>query len=140
MPFFIISPGGDEIAINEGDSLEMVYDRNNDWIPSADGWFLESSDVRSAMSWELASAFNAWWGDSKSGSLIRRLLTSEDPAEPNDVRDEILRVLQRRFVNVQQIDSLVVNIEEDENGKPVFLLTYNDLVSGKPMRAKYTQG
>jgi phage gp46-like protein len=118
-------------------SLSLVIDPiTRDLIDSADGWFVESTDSRTMVLFQLESTYQAWWGDPTSGSRIRALLRGDEPATAQDVADETLRALQP-LVDDGIISDLTVGTDVDEAKRTVILLTYRDRTSGRPVDLAY---
>lgn len=125
--------------VAEGTALDFVFDPSTrDLIESDDGWFVESSDTRTPVLFELEDDFNTWWGEARRGSRLRQMLKSGEPLNPEDVRDELLRCMQL-FVSEGMIEDLLVSIDEEDlgNGKrrTVFVIDYTDRLSGTPQSA-----
>ena len=117
--------------------LDLVFDPiTRDLIDATDGGFVESTDSRTAVLLQMESEYLAWWGDPFSGSRIADMLSGEDPADINDVRDEVLRVLQP-LVTDGILSDLTVTLDVDEVGRPVVLLNYTDRSSGRPIDLAY---
>lgn len=115
-------------AKTQGSGLSLLIDPATlDLIDSDDGWFVEVTDSRTAVMWQLEAAYNGWWGDPTSGSRIRALMHGDDPATGADVRNEVLRALQP-LVEEQMIADLDVVLDVDELApqRPVILINYRD--------------
>lgn len=118
-------------------ALELVFDPvTRDLIDAPDGWFVEGTDSRSAVLWQLESHFQAWWGSPFDGSRIAAILSGDDPATPQDLRDEALRALQV-LVNAGIISDLAVALDTDESGHVVVILNYRDRASGRLVDLAY---
>jgi len=114
-------------------ALDLVIDPSTrDLIDSDDGSFVESTDSRTAVLFQLEARFLSWWGDPFSGSRIRAILAGDDPATSTDLRDECLRALEGLVVD-GIISELTVALDVDENGRVVVLLAYTDRTSGRPV-------
>lgn len=118
-------------------ALELVFDPvTRDLIDAPDGWFVEGTDSRSAVLWQLESHFQAWWGSPFDGSRIAAILRGDDPATPQDLRDEALRALQV-LVSSGTISDLAVALDTDEAGRVVIVLNYRDRASGRLIDLAY---
>lgn len=118
-------------------SLDWVIDPiTRDFIDASDGGFVAGTDSRTAVLFQLECIYRAWWGDAFSGSRVRAIIAGDEPATPNDLRDEALRALQP-LVNDGIISDLVVALDVDENGRVVVLLNYRDRSSGNPVDLAY---
>lgn len=131
------------LQIIEGNGLELLYDPDSkDLIPSPDGWFYESADSRSTVAWEMDCIENAWWGDSKAGSQLKTMLEQLEAAlEPEEVRDEILRILaklvQARLLETPHV--IIEYVRTDMGSIPIFLINYVDKRSGRPVELAWAQ-
>lgn len=118
-------------------ALSLVIDPiTRDLIDSSDGWFVESTDSRTIVLFQLECTYQAWWGDAKAGSRVRAIIRGEDPATPQDLSDEVLRALQP-VVDEGIISDLVVRLDTDENKRVVVLITYRDRTSGRLVDLSY---
>jgi hypothetical protein len=118
-------------------ALELVFDPvTRDLIDAPDGWFVEGTDSRSTVLWQLESHFQAWWGSPFDGSRIAAILRGDDPATPQDLRDEALRALQV-LVSSGTISDLAVALDTDEAGRVVIVLNYRDRASGRLIDLAY---
>lgn len=118
-------------------ALNLVIDPiTRDLIDTDDGWFLESTDSRTTVLWQLEAAYQAWWGDSTSGSRVHAIIRGEEPATPEDVRDEALRALQE-LVADGIISDLAVVLDTDEAGRVALILNYRDRASGNLVDLAY---
>jgi hypothetical protein len=118
-------------------ALELVFDPiTRDLIDAPDGWFVEDTDSRSTVLWQLESHFQAWWGSPFDGSRIAAILSGDDPATAQDLRDEALRALQL-LVNAGIISDLAVALDTDEAGRVVVILNYRDRASGRLVDLAY---
>jgi hypothetical protein len=112
-------------------ALELVFDPlTRDLIDAPDGWFVEGTDSRSTVLWQLESRYQAWWGSPFDGSRIRDILSGDDTATPQDLRDEVLRAMQV-LVDNGIISELAVALDTDEGGRVVVILHYRDRASGR---------
>jgi hypothetical protein len=107
-----------------------------DLIDSPDGWFVEGTDSRSAVLWQLESHYEAWWGSPFDGSRIAAILRGDDPATPQDLHDEALRAMQA-LVNEGVISELTVGLDTDQAGRVVVILNYRDRASGRLVDLAY---
>ena len=115
----------------------LVFDPiTRDLIDTADGWFLESTDSRTAVLFQLEARYAAWWADPTSGSRIRAIIAGDEPPTPLELRDETLRALQP-LVDEQIISELAVALDEDEVKRTVVLISYRDRSSGHPVDLAY---
>jgi hypothetical protein len=95
-----------------------------DLIDAADGGFLESTDSRTAVLFQLESHYRGVVGRPVRGQPHPR-----DPRErrrsrsADDLRDETLRALQP-LVDDGIISDLAVELDTDENGRTVVLLLH----------------
>lgn len=118
-------------------ALSLVIDPiTRDLIDSADGWFVEATDSRTMVLFQLESTYAAWWGDPTAGSKIRSVIRGEDPGGAQDVVDETLRALQPLVVD-GIISDLTVRTDVDEAKRAVILITYRDRTSGRPVDLAY---
>lgn len=118
-------------------ALELVFDPiTRDLIDSPDGWFVEGTDSRSTVLWQLESTFMAWWGGPFDGSRLRAILRGDEPATPQDVSDEVLRALQL-LVDAGRISELGVTLDTDENDRVAILINYRDRSSGRLVDLAY---
>jgi hypothetical protein len=118
-------------------ALSLVIDPiTRDLIDSDDGWFVESTDSRTAVLWQLEATYLAWWGDPTSGSRLRALMRGDVPAIPQDLQDETLRALQP-LVDDGIITDLALKLDTDEARRNVLILTYRDRASGRPVDLAY---
>lgn len=118
-------------------SLSLVIDPiTRDLIDSADGWFVEGTDSRTMVLFQLESTYGAWWGDPTAGSRIRAIISGEDPGGAQELVDETLRALQP-LVDDGIISDLFVRSDLDEAKRTVLLLTYRDRTSGRPVDLAY---
>jgi phage gp46-like protein len=118
-------------------SLSLVIDPlTRDLIDTDDGWFLEGTDSRTTVLWQLESTRGAWWGDHTSGSRIRAVQQGEEPATALDLRDAVLAAMQP-LVAESIIAELAVALDSDENGRVVLLLNYTDRASGRAVDLAY---
>lgn len=126
--------GGGQLA--QG-ALNLVIDPiTRDLIDSDDGWFVESTDSRSIVIWQLESTYLAWWGDPFSGSRVRAILSGNEPGTIDDLRDEVYRALQP-LVTDGIISELVVAVDVDEAKRPALVINYRDRSSGHPADLAY---
>lgn len=118
-------------------ALELVFDPfTRDLIDAPDGWFVEGADSRSTVLWQLESHFQAWWGSPFDGSRIAAILSGDDPATPQDLRDEVLRAMQA-LVSAGIISDLAVALDTDESGRVAIVLNYRDRASGRLVDLAY---
>jgi hypothetical protein len=114
----------------QGAALTLVFDPiTRDLVDAPDGWFVEASDSRSIVLWQLESIYLAWWGSPFDGSRIRAILSGDDPATEQDLRDEVLRAMQA-LVAEGILSELAVALDRDEGGRTVVILNYRDKASG----------
>lgn len=117
--------------------LSLVIDPiTRDLIDADDGWFVESTDSRTAVLFQLESWFAAWWGDPPSGSRNHELLQRDERPTGDELRDEALRALQP-MVAEGIISDLAVALDRDDNGGTVVALNYRDLASGRLVDLTY---
>lgn len=116
--------------------LDVAFDPlTGDLIDTPDGGILETTDSRTAVTFQMECALNAWWGDPTQGSRLRILLGSDGPdtiVDPIDVIDETKRCLQL-LVDEGVITDLAVAQETDEYGRLAILMTYRDSSTGHPI-------
>jgi len=118
-------------------ALNLVIDPiTRDLIDTADGWFLESTDSRTLVLWQLEATYQAWWGDPFSGSRTRAIKSGEDPGNADDLRAEVLRAL-KDLVDDGIISDLAVVTDIDEGGRVVLVLNYRDRASGNLVDLAY---
>jgi hypothetical protein len=118
-------------------ALELVFDpTTRDLIDAPDGWFVEGTDSRSAVLWQLESRYQAWWGSPFDGSRTAEILRGDDPATPQDLRDEVLRAMQA-LVSAGILSDLAVALDTDEAGRVVVILNYRDRASGRLVDLAY---
>ncbi len=118
-------------------ALELVFDPvTRDLIDAPNGWFVESTDSRSTVLWQLESRYQAWWGSPFDGSRIAAIITGDDPATAQDLRDEVLRAMQA-LVSAGILSDLAVALDTDEAGRVVILLNYRDRASGRLVDLAY---
>lgn len=118
-------------------ALEFVFDPiTRDLIDSPDGWFVEGTDSRSTVLWQLESRYQAWWGSPFDGSRIAEIISGDDPATPQDLRDEVLRAMQA-LVDAGIVSDLAVALDTDEGGRVVIILNYRDRASGRLVDLAY---
>lgn len=118
-------------------ALSLVIDPiTRDLIDSDDGWFVESTDSRTAVLFQLECTYGAWWGDPTAGSKARAIIRGEEPANPQDLADETLRALQP-LINDGIISELSVRTDTDEAKRAVVLINYRDRTSGRPVDLAY---
>jgi hypothetical protein len=98
--------------------------------PDAGQW-VETTDSRTAVIFQMESEAGAWWADPEQGSRIRALISGEEPATIQDLVDEVKRCLQL-LVDDGLIHDLSVSLtqEKDEADRVVIVLMYTDLSSG----------
>ena len=110
--------------------LDLAFDPlTQDLVDSTDGYFVETTDSRTAVIFQMECQLDAWWADPAQGSRIRQLLRGELPGEITDLVDEVKRCLQV-LVNEQVITDLTVSLDTDEAGRPVILMLYRDRSTG----------
>lgn len=110
-------------------ALELVFDPiTRDLVDTPDGWFLEATDSRATVLWQLESTYLAWGGDPFSGSRLRAILRGD--VEPQDVVDETKRSLQQ-LADEGIISELAVTLDTDEGGRTAVILNYRDRASGR---------
>ena len=148
MPGVLLAAIGDSNANNQGPPPEIVHPGargalgfvfdpiTRDLIDSPDGWFVEGTDSRSAVLWQLESKYQAWWGGPFDGSRIAGILGGDDPADAQDLRDEVLRALQA-LVADGILSELAVALDTDQAGRVVAILNYRDLASGRLVDLAY---
>src|SRR4051812_41168810 len=125
------APAASPVVSPATGALELVFDPlTRDLIDAPDGWFVEGTDSRSAVLWQLESRYQAWWGSPFDGSRIRDILRGDDPATPQDLRDEVLRAMQA-LVDEGIVSDLAVATDTDETGRVVVILNYRDRASGR---------
>jgi hypothetical protein len=118
-------------------ALELVFDPiARDLIDAPDGWFVEGTDSRSMVLWQLESHYEAWWGSPFDGSRIAAILRGDDPATAQDLRDEVLRAMQA-LVTDGIISELAVALDTDDAGRIVVILNYRDQASGRLVDLAY---
>jgi phage gp46-like protein len=118
-------------------ALNLVIDPiMRDLVDTADGWFLESTDSRTMVLWQLEATYQKWWGDPLSGSRIREIERGDTPADAEDLRDDILRALQD-LVADGIISDVAVVLDNDEGGRVVLILNYRDRASGNLVDLAY---
>lgn len=118
-------------------ALELVFDPvTRDLIDAPDGWFVEGTDSRSVVLWQLESRYQAWWGSPFDGSRIQDILRGDDPATAQDLRDEVLRAMQA-LVSAGIISDLAVALDTDDVGRVVIVLNYRDRASGRLVDLAY---
>jgi phage gp46-like protein len=118
-------------------ALSLVIDPiTRDLIDASDGWFVESTDSRTAVLWQLEATRGAWWADHTSGSRIRQVIRGDVPATELDLRDAVLSALQPLVADAI-IAELAVALDVDENGRKVLLLNYTDRASGRSVDLAY---
>ncbi len=118
-------------------ALELVFDPiMRDLIDAPDGWFVEGTDSRSTVLWQLESRYQAWWGSPFDGSRIAAILSGDDPATAQDLRDEVLRAMQA-LVSAGILSDLAVALDTDEAGRVVIILNYRDRASGRLVDLAY---
>lgn len=126
--------GGGAIA---NGAMSLVIDPiTRDLIDSDDGWFVESTDSRTAVLFQLESTYLAWWADPATGSRLRALISGENPGGILEVRDETLRAMQP-LVDDGIISEISVTDDVDEVKRPVILLNYRDRSSGQLVDLAY---
>jgi hypothetical protein len=118
-------------------ALDLVFDpTTRDLIDAPDGGFVEGTDSRTAVLWQLESKLGAWWGSPPDGSLVDAIVAGDEPATANDLRDEALRALQV-LVDEGIISELQVALDTDEAGRTVVLVNYRDRSSGRLVDLAY---
>lgn len=118
-------------------ALSLVIDPlTGDLIDTPDGWFQEGTDSRTEVLWQLRALYNAWWGDSSSGSKLKAAISGPDPGDAQSITDEALRALQP-LVTEGVISDLAVTNDVDEGGHLVILLNYRDRSSGSLVDLAY---
>jgi hypothetical protein len=131
------APAASPVVSSATGALELVFDPlTRDLIDAPDGWFVESTDSRSAVLWQLESHYEAWWGSPFDGSRIVAILRGDDPATAQDLRDEVLRAMQA-LVTDGLISELTVGLDTDEAGHVVVILNYRDQASGRLVDLAY---
>jgi hypothetical protein len=131
------APAASPVVSSATGALELVFDPiTRDLIDSPDGWFVEGTDSRSTVLWQLESRYEAWWGSPFDGSRIAAILSGDDPATAQDLRDEVLRALQV-LVSAGIISDLAVALDIDETGRVVVILNYRDRASGRLVDLAY---
>lgn len=117
--------------------LDLVIDPiTRDFVDAPDGGWLEGTDSRTQVLFQLESIFLAWWGDPFSGSRVRAILAGDDPATATDLRDEVLRGMQA-LVDDGIISELAVTLDTDASGRVVIVLNYRDRSSGRLVDLAY---
>ena len=101
-----------------------------DFVDTADGLWQERDDSRTAVHWQLEERADEWWGDDRTGSLIGQLLEREEPATPEELRDECLRSLQL-LVDEGIIADLAVVVGDASIGRATIDLSWTDVGSGR---------
>lgn len=108
-----------------------------DYIDDGAGGWLESENSRAAVLCQLECRYGEWPGDPDSGSRIGAMMESGDPVEPEALRDEALRCLQA-LVDAAIISDLVVELDQDQAGRPTLILNYRDRTTGNPVDVAYS--
>jgi hypothetical protein len=118
-------------------ALDLVFDpKTRDLIDAPDGGFVEGTDSRTAVLWQIECIAAAWWGSPPDGSRVRAIISGDEPATAEDLRDEILRALQA-LVEEGIISELQVTLDTDENGHVVIAVNYRDRSSGRLVDLSY---
>lgn len=117
--------------------LDLEFDPiTRDLMDAPDGGFIEGTDSRSAVLFQLESIFLAWWGSPFDGSRIRAILAGDEPATAQDLSDEVLRAMQALVV-AGIISELAVALDKDETGRVAIVLNYRDRSSGRLVDLAY---
>lgn len=120
--------------------LDLAFDpTTHDFVDSSDGTWLETTDSRTSVIFQMESTLNGWWADASQGSRIREIIEArdvEDPADISELVDEVKRCLQV-LVDESVIVNLTVTLEADEVGRPVILMMYLDRSSGQRVDLSY---
>lgn len=119
--------------------LDLAFDPlSRDLVDSDDGAWVETTDSRTAVIFQMESKVNAWWADATQGSRIRQLLESGDgdPVSVVELVDEVKRCLQD-LVDDGIITDLSVSLNTDEANRPVILMMYRDRSTGHPVDLQY---
>ena len=131
------APAASPIVSSAIGALELVFDPlTRDLIDAPDGWFVEGTESRSTVLWQLESLYQRWWGSPFDGSRIRDILSGDDPATPQDLRDEVLRAMQA-LVDDGIVSELAVALDQDEGGRVVVIINYRDRASGRLVDLAY---
>jgi len=118
-------------------ALDLVFDPvTRDLIDAPDGGFVEGTDSRTAVLWQLESELGAWWGSPPDGSRIRAIVAGDEPATAIDLQDEALRALQA-LIDEGLISELHVALDTDDGGRVAIVLAYRDRSSGRLVDLAY---
>lgn len=124
------------LSFDRGAADWVVDPATRDFIETDDGGWLESTDARSAVMFQLEMRYRAWWGDPEQGSRIRAIMSGEDPGDISDATDAALQALQP-LVGDGRISDLTVAADTDETGRGVLVLSYTDRSSGRRVDQAY---
>jgi hypothetical protein len=117
--------------------LDLAFDPlTHDLVDAADGAWVETTDSRTAVIFQMESELDTWWGDPTQGSRIAEIITGEDPGTIRDLVDEVKRCLQP-LVAEGVISDLQVTLDTDFGGRPVILMLYRDRSTGHPIDLAY---
>jgi hypothetical protein len=107
-----------------------------DLIDSADGWFVESNDSRTAVLFQLESTYGAWWGDPTSGSKVRAIKSGEEPGTARTLRTRCFARCSR-WSRTGSSPSSRCAPTSTRRSASVVLITYRDRASGRPVDLAY---
>lgn len=111
--------------------LDLYIDPTTlDFVDTASGGWLEVTDSRPAVLWQMEQRADAWWHNDGTGSRIAELLEREQPCTAAELVDESRRALQL-LVDRSVIADLDVQLAGEDLDRAVITLSYTDIASGR---------